>query len=166
MASVHCLSLIFHKIGSSTLWSAWSALSHPVDTFPQVIVLSAGSAVHEYVYWQYVHNVMHNLEVNSCFIFKSWTVFFEQGTLKDLLGLPGSVAQWVGGRSYPDDEADAILQRPSVPLATLRQTLLSSARVQGGAVEGSMCAKQRMAHAVNAMRTAPRPVPAAAAVEQ
>ena len=116
------------------MWPAWSALSSPVDTFPQVIVLSAGSAVHEYVYWQYVHNVMHNLEVNSCFIFKSLTVFFEQGTLKDLLGLPGSVAQWVGGRSNPDavrDEADAILQRPSVPLATLRQTLLSSARVFG-----------------------------------
>ena len=89
--------------------------------------------------------------------------------MKDLLGLAGSVAQWVGGRSYTDavrDEADAILQRQNGASATLRQTLLSSARVQGEAVEGSMCAKQRMAHAVNAMRTATRPVPAAAAVEQ
>ena len=55
-------------------------------------------------------------------------------------GPAGSVAQWVGGRSFTDavrEEADAILQRRSVALVALRHKLLSSAR--GEAIEGSVC---------------------------
>ncbi len=84
--------------------------------------------------------------------------------MKDLLGLAGSVAQWVGGQSFTDavrEEAVAI-QRRSVALVALRHKLLSSAR--GEAIEGSVCASNAW-HAVSAMRTA-RPVPAAAAVER
>jgi hypothetical protein len=60
------------------------------------------------------------------------------------------------------EEADTILQRRSQALVDLRLMLRRSARVQGKKIEGSKCAKQRMAFAVNATRTS-HPAAAAAA---
>jgi hypothetical protein len=149
-----------HVVSSMVSWRLDNDMA-----FFQVIVLSAGAIVDEAKYWEFVHHIMHNLEVyfllqpiGECF-------FPAQDTLKDILHLPGTVAQWLGNRAYVDaleEVAEDILQRQSQALVDLRKSLRPSARASGKKIEGSKCAKQRMAYAVNAMRKS-GPVAAAAA---